>query len=178
MNFILEKMFYLEACFIFYLQYYLGTPDKWTKLTKIIKFFSNNNRILFLSIFINIYLKINLFFAIFISKYINLLIKTNLKILRPYKKFNWLKYKELKEKNKDKSYSFPSNSVQNCLIFYGSLNNYFSNIYTEFSFLINFIFYIILFGIFFTRTIRALHYIHDIVFSFILAKSIMMVFDL
>ena len=143
-----------EVKFILYIQYIFGGPEKNVGLIKFCKLFTNDKiqkKIFVYSLALKIIIDITIYgFQIMmfcntfknfiklyllhkISKIINYNIKSFLQIRRPYINHTNIENVTIK-KDKSKSYSFPSNSVQNTYIFYYSLlnmvfDNYSYNIY-------------------------------------------------
>ena len=184
----IQQILNIEIKFIVLIQYLFNGPEENLLLIKIGKFFTNNhlqNEIikysviydclrklyygmeLFLVIkllFINI---IKIHFIMYCSKTINYTIKHTFKIPRPYLKETKIQKITIK-KDKSKSYSFPSNSIQNSFVFYWNI----LNTLTPNSIINNWIIYSIIFLLAFIKTLRGLHYLHDIIPGLIIANMI------
>ena len=178
-----------EIKFIIFIQKIFGSPEENVNLIKLGKIFTNNdnqNKLMIYAVMINLIqnLTINkfsirliilmfynlsrIYTVICLSKFVNYQIKNFFKIQRPYLEDDKIKKITIR-KDKSKSYSFPSNSIQNSLVFYTLiLNLVISNII-----LTNFIVYGIIFILGFIKTLRGLHYIHDILSGFLLANIIL-----
>ena len=183
-----NKILEYEVLFIKWIQVLFGGPENNLLLIKIGKVFTNNiiqntiisYTILFLTIkfIINNGIMITLFWyslkeffklygIISISKFINYRIKHFCKIKRPYVEHNNIENITIR-KDKSKSYSFPSNSIQNVyVLYYIVLNLVFpNNIY------IIYVVYTLVFLIGLIKTLRGLHYLHDIISALIISKLI------
>lgn len=177
-----------EIKFIIFIQKIFGGPEENVNLIKLGKLFTNNvnqNKLMIYVIIINfiqnitltqlsfkiilltLYNLLKIFLIIHFSKYVNFTIKNYFKIRRPYLEEKNIKKVTIK-KDKSKSYSFPSNSIQNSLVFYTLIINLITN---------NIIFKnIIVYGIIsilaLIKTLRGLHYIHDILSGLLLSNLI------
>lgn len=177
-----------EIKFIILIQKIFGSPEDNVNLIKLGKIFTNNNnqyKLIIYSIIINLIQKLTVYdfdFKVFIlvlynffkifctihfSKFINYKIKNYFKIQRPYLEDLNIKKITIK-KDKSKSYSFPSNSIQNSFVTYSLILNMITN---------NIIFknitvYSIVLVLAFIKTLRGLHYIHDILSGLLLSNLI------
>ncbi len=94
------------------------------------------------------------------GRYINSYLKSVVKQQRPYNDYpSKIKY----FKKQKQSYSFPSQSIQSIYIIYNSYKRLCSN------YIIDLYFWFILILLIITRLYRGLHYLHDMLFSLILA---------
>ena len=159
---LIRKMFIISLFSIVWLQTYLPTEA----ITPIISISKNLTRtknyyIYFLILFYcNPYKFPKMFIIFYISRSLNTIIKNLVKQNRPYNDYpTFITY----YKKKKDSYSFPSQSVQTMYIIYKSYNQLCSN------YLIDLYFGFVLFILILTRLYRGLHYIHDIIFSIIMA---------
>jgi membrane-associated phospholipid phosphatase len=168
----LNALFYYEACLIKKIQTIFGTSKDWKNTIKIIKLFTNQRMLMWLSFISLLFWDTRLLLSMLISKYLNLEIKLFFKVDRPNGTYSWLN--NVKKRN---SYSFPSNSIQNCIIFYSFMLSYLSSIYPLFTVYLNIIYYSLISSIALTRTISAKHYPHDIICSILLSNSIMYIVD-
>ena len=184
-----DSLLNFEINFIIYIQKLFNGPEQNLNLIKIGKIFTNNqlqSKLIIYSVILNLlinfheydsnlilifttiynYSKIN--FILYLSKYINYKIKNCFKISRPYLENNKIENVTIK-KDKSKSYSFPSNSIQNSFVFYSSI----LELVIPNSNLIYYLVYgiIIMLGI--IKTIRGLHYLHDIISGLIIANIIL-----
>ena len=107
-----------------------------------------------------------------LSRIINKYIKNFFQIRRPYVLDNKLKSVVI-NKDKSKSFSFPSNSIQNTFIVYSCLLHFFAY---QYKYLHNYILFIICGLISFIKLLRALHYPHDIIVGIIIAKILFICF--
>ena len=181
-------MLNFEIKFIIFIQKIFGGPEENVNLIKLGKIFTNNinqNKLMIYAIIINfiqnttltqlsfkivilsLYNLLKMFAVIYFSKYVNFTIKNYFKIRRPYLEEDNIKKVTIK-KDKSKSYSFPSNSIQNSLVFYTLITNLITNniIFK------NMIIYGIISIIALIKTLRGLHYIHDILSGLLLAQLI------
>ena len=120
----------------------------------ILYFYQYDFRFIFIFIFVKEYIKLKMIFSF--SKFINYKIKNLFQIKRPYVNNDNIEKITIK-KDKSKSFSFPSNSVQKCIVFYYTILS---------SIQLNTINYFIVGSIVlmlsYIKTIRGLHYLHDI----------------
>ena len=107
-----------------------------------------------------------------ISRVINKYIKNYFQIRRPYVLDEKLK-SVIINKDKSKSFSFPSNSIQNTFIVYSCLLHFFA---PQYYFVHNYILFMVCGLISFIKLLRALHYPHDIIVGIIIAKILFVVF--
>tara|TARA_B100000586_G_C19839669_1_gene314022 strand:- start:13 stop:564 length:552 start_codon:yes stop_codon:yes gene_type:complete len=96
--------------------------------------------------------------ALQISVKLNDIIKEIIKHRRPFQKYDWIKSDSKKKTN---SYSLPSMSVQNTMLIYPIMFNSLNIPYVASS---------LYWMVVISRTLRGLHYPHDIVLSTILGK--------
>jgi membrane-associated phospholipid phosphatase len=182
-----------EIRFIILIQKIFGSPEDNVNLIKLGKIFTNNDnqsRLIIYAIIINLIKNLTLnnfsirlillmfynlsrvYIVIHLSKFINYQIKNFFKIQRPYLEDHKIKKITIK-KDKSKSYSFPSNSIQNSIVFYTLI----LNLVTDNCNLKNIIVYGIVSTLGFIKTLRGLHYIHDILSGFLLANIILFSID-
>jgi len=186
------KIFLFEEFLIKKLQDTFGSPEKYRHFIKVCKFFSKSKTqkyllkaLIFLLIFFNynkmttyellnqafIYILeyIKIIILLSTAKFINQIVKNSFKIKRPYVINNEL-LNVVITKDKSKSFSFPSNSVQNSFIFYNVL---FKTFFYNYEYLRIIIVSIMIIYISFIKMLRALHYPHDILASIILGRIIL-----
>ena len=177
-----------EIKFIILIQKIFGSPEDNVNLIKLGKIFTNNEnqyKLIIYSIIINLIQKLTVYdfdFKVFIlvlcnflkifctihfSKFINNQIKNYFKIQRPYLEDLNIKKITIK-KDKSKSYSFPSNSIQNSFVTYSLIFNMITNNII----LKNITVYSIVLVLAFIKTLRGLHYIHDILSGLLLSNLI------
>ena len=179
----------IEIKFILLIQYLFNGPEKNLNIIKIGKIITNKQlqseliiySVLFLLIkniyqnginfmivitCIKLFLKIHI--IMYISKTINFHIKHAFKICRPFVEHNDIQNITIK-KDKSKSFSFPSNSIQNSYVYYWIILNLISP-YSSINFIIM---NIIILLLSFIKTIRGLHYLHDILSALFIGKCIL-----
>jgi hypothetical protein len=185
-----QYIFNIEIKFIILIQYLFKGPEKNLNIIKCGKIITNKqyqNQLISYSvlfafiksifadgisftavrIFIEIFLKIH--FIMYGSKTINFHIKQTCKICRPYLEDTNIQNITIK-KDKSKSFSFPSNSIQNSYVFYWLI----LNLISPYSY-INFTIISIIIGLLsFIKTIRGLHYLHDIISALFIGKCILL----
>lgn len=184
-----DSLLNFEINFIIYIQKLFNGPEQNLNLIKIGKIFTNNqlqSKLIIYSVILNLlinfnecnsnllliftaiynYSKIN--FILYLSKYINFKIKNLFKISRPYLENSKIENVTIK-KDKSKSYSFPSNSIQNSFVFYSSI----LELLIPNSNLIYYLVYSITIMLGIIKTIRGLHYLHDIISGLIIANIIL-----
>ena len=130
----------------------------------ILYYYQYNLSYIMIFIFLKEYLKLKMIFSF--SKFINYKIKNFFKIRRPYVNNDNIE-KIVIKKDKSKSFSFPSNSVQKCTVFYYTLLNTF-----KFNISNNFIVMLIVILLSYIKTLRGLHYLHDIFSGLIIGSLI------
>lgn len=109
----------------------------------------------------------------FLSRLINIQIKLYFKRNRPYVKHKSIKVLEKAREKKKNTYSFPSNSIQTSLIFYGFMLKTMC-----FSKIVNIIILTtIVLIISFTKINRGMHYPSDILFSIILYYLLLTIYN-
>jgi len=185
---IISNILDYEIKFIILIQKLFGDPEENVNLIKLGKIFTNNdnqNKLIIYAVIINLIQNLTLqdlsfkiilvmlynlskvFTVIYFSKFVNFKIKNFFKIQRPYLEDHKIKKITIK-KDKSKSYSFPSNSIQNSLVLYTLI----FNLITENYWFTKICVYSIVLLLGFIKTIRGLHYLHDIVSGLIISNSI------
>lgn len=186
---IISNILDYEIQFIILIQRLFGSPEDNVNLIKLGKIFTNNdhqNKLIIYAVIINLIQNLTLndfsikfvllmfynlskvFTVIYFSKFINFQIKNFFKIQRPYLEDHKIQKITIK-KDKSKSYSFPSNSIQNSLVFYTLV----LNLVTQNYWFTKIIVYTIVSILGFIKTIRGLHYLHDIISGLIISNLIL-----
>jgi len=185
---LIQEFINIEIKFIVLIQYLFNGPEENLLLIKLGKFFTNNhlhNEIIKYTVIYDCFRKyyygmtissiiqflffniIKIHLVLYISKSINYTIKHTFKIPRPYLKESNIQKITIK-KDKSKSYSFPSNSIQNSYVFYWNIFNTLHPDSLIGFWIINFIILLLAF----IKTLRGLHYLHDIIPGLIIANLI------
>ena len=157
----------IEAYYITLFQYNY-TYESAHKYIKISKKLTKTNRYyiyFFILFYYNYLLFIKTVLVFYASRIINTFIKNKIKQKRPYNNYTHIKYYN---KQKD-SYSLPSQSIQSIVIVYNAYKMIFNSLFID----IYFGFIIGLLCI--TRMFRGLHYPHDFIISWLIAKSLILI---
>ena len=180
---IINTIYYYEELLILFIVKSTNCQDKYGIIDIISKYLSSRKyqSIYFLLLFtfyflnfINIQVFILPLIKILFVRYLSFKLKLYLQKNRPFVN-NYKLLLNAKDIKKNKSYSFPSNSIVNTFSFYYIVFNDIINHIIQIN-LLNYIIYIFVIIVGYTKIRRGLHYIHDVIFSVLLNIIIFNIF--